>query len=297
MRAFDPRHLLGAARLGATKALVLASLALGCGSVSGPAELPMGSASAPERRAAYPLPPKRSESGESALELLLERGASSWTAIDVAALRERLGRASPLLAKLAKFMPFQEGLRRADIRPSDDLDRAILVTHPSLTLVEHHVDEARVERFLADVDESGAERLPRINGRPCARLQVWAMGVGSTCALAPGLLLVTNELDAALWDRLAASRLPPPPEGEVAHAEVLDERLIRDAPRVDETSLGPGQVVVDVPPDRTLRLHAVFTSEDPVADHAKLSKALAFIRDLRVMASEREIRFSLAMTP
>lgn len=280
--------LLASRRVG----LTALALALGCSSTSGPAPLPIASASASAPRPSYALPAKRSLGVESALDILLERGISSWTAVDVASLR-----ASPVADRLARSLPYSDELRRADIVALDDLDRALLVTHPSLTLVEHHVDDARVERFLTEAGGRGSEPLQKVNGRTCARLEVWPMGVGTACALAPGLLVVTNEADAALLDRLAAASLPPPPESEVAHTEVLDSRVVGDTPFGAETSLGPGQVVVDVRPDRALRVHARFTSERAAEDQRRLSKSLAFVRELRVTSSEGEVRLFLLMTP
>lgn len=268
----QPRRvaLLGALFLGALTALSSAA----CGSAEpGPAVV---EASIPTAAPSASVAPsasastgarftQRARSGESALDIVVNKGAAAWMTIDVAKVR-----ASPIADALAKVMPFQRSMKKAGVEPQRDFDRVLASVHPSLTLIEHHLDAMTVDRFLGHaINESdeGAKR-KTVNGKPCATLKN-KNGRGTACPIAEGLLMISTLTSLDLAERLAAADLPVPPDGEVAHIEVLEGDRIWKYVGFEST-LGAGAISVLLQPDLGLRFDGKFASEHPSIDQKAL---------------------------
>lgn len=276
-------------------AVLGSALAMGCGSGAAPAPIPtidLASSAPPEpsASAATPTPAKRALSGESAVDIVVAKGATSWSTIDVELLRT-----TPIADSLAVIMPFRRSLDRAGVSPQRDFDRMLLVTHPMMTLVEHRVPDAQLERFLDLAVQESDEPASRetIGGHACAKLKN-KNGRGTVCPLAPGLLLITNNTNLSLWERLASASLPAPPAGEVMHIEVLDGRPFRYL-KVPN-SLGKGQLTVALRPDQSLRIDARFESEHPSIDEQTIVDNLP-LPDMRVSMEQGAVRVFLEVTP
>lgn len=95
-------------------------------------------------------------------------------------------------------------------------------------------------------------------------------------------------------ERLAAATIPAPPNGEVMHLEVVEERIFRllNAPN----SLGVGQATVALRPDKSLRFDARFASEHPSIDQQTLVENL-LLPGLRVSMEQGAVRLFLEVTP
>lgn len=203
----------------------------------------------------------RARSGESALDIVVNKGATAWMTIDVETIR-----ASPIADALAKIMPFRRSMKKAGVEPQRDFDRVLASVHPSLTLIEHHLDAMTVDRFLGHAvneSEEGAKR-KTVNGKPCATLKN-KNGRGTACPIADGLLMISSLTSLDLAEKLAAADLPLPPNGEVAHIEVLDGQGIFKYVGFDNT-LGAGAISVLLQPDLGLRFDGKFASEHPSID-------------------------------
>ncbi|MFO0616037.1 MAG: hypothetical protein U0414_25805 [Polyangiaceae bacterium] len=237
-----------------------------------------------------PGPGERVRSGASALDILRDEGTTAWGLIDVARLRS-----TPIADSLVAVVPFRRSLERAGIAPQRDFDHILLAVHPSLTLVEHHVDDARLEKFLdlavGESDEPASRAT--IGGHACAKLRN-KNGRGTACALAPGLLLITNNTHLDLWDRLAAADIPSPSSDEAAHFAVLDERIFHYLGFPN--SLGAGEMSAIVRPDNSLRIDGRFKSEHPSIDQKTLVEKLP-IPGVKVHMQQGEVSLFLEVTP
>lgn len=235
-------------------------------------------------------PPRRSYDSGSALDIVLAKGARAWLAIDVERIRE-----SPIAEAVSAVMPFRRSLDRAGVEPAKDFDRIFSAVNPSLTLIDHHVDDARLQKFFerAVAESESPASLTTLDGHVCARLRN-GNGRGTACAVAPGLLMVTNSTHLDLMERLAAAELPLPPNGEVAHLEVMDARIFKyvDFPN----SLGPGSVAVQLQPDLGLRFDGRFESAHPSEDQKALQDRL-LLPGLDVRMTQGAVNLFLDVKP